>query len=104
LLYLLSDQGFEAIGAENETVELRLVREFSPDLIICNIKMLMLSGYEVFQELGKDITTATIPLIFLTAQIEAEEIIQSEQTRKNWYLGKPFLPNELLTMIAEILK
>lgn len=103
LLYLLNANGFEVVGAENGAVGLRLVREFIPDLILCNVKLPVLSGYEVFRELGKHSTTATIPFILLTAQIENEEIIQSEQVRNIRYLSKPFITNELLAIIAEIL-
>lgn len=103
LLYLLNAQGFETIGAENGSVGLSLVREFIPDLIICNLKMPLLNGYELLQKLDQDSTTATIPLLFLTAQLEDEEIIQRSPLRNIRYVYKPFIPSDLLDMIADML-
>jgi len=102
LLHLLNAQGFNTIGAENGSVGVRLVREFIPDLIICNIKMPGLNGYEVFRELRSDSSTAAIPFIFLTAQIDMNKFSPEEQ-RTIRYLGKPFMANELLEIIAEFL-
>lgn len=102
LLHLLNAQGFNTIGAENGSVGVRLVREFIPDLIICNIKMPGLNGYEVFKELRSDFSTAAIPFIFLTAQIDMNEFSQ-EDKKTIRYLGKPFMAHELLEIIAEFL-
>lgn len=102
LLQILNANGYNAIGAENGAVGLRLVREFTLDLIICNIRMPVLNGYEVFRELQRDSTTAKIPFIFLTAQMDTDEFSQEEQQSIR-YLCKPFINNELLEMIAEVL-
>lgn len=101
LLQILNANGYEVIGAENGAVGLRLVREFIPNLIICNIKMPVLDGYEVFRELRSDTMTAQIPFIFLTAQMDLEQLSQEEQQTIR-YLCKPFLSNELLELILEI--
>ncbi len=102
LRHLLNANGFDTIEAENGFVGLRLVREFVPDLILCNIKMPGLNGYEVFRELRRNSSTAAIPFIFLTAQIDINEFSQEEQ-RTIRYLDKPFIADELLEIIAEFL-
>ncbi|MEO8891231.1 MAG: response regulator [Coleofasciculaceae cyanobacterium] len=102
LLQILNANGYEVIGAENGAVGLRLVREFIPNLIICNIKMPVLDGYEVFRELRSDAITAQISFIFLTAQMDLEQFSQEEQQTIR-YLCKPFLSNELLELISEII-
>lgn len=101
LLQILNANGYEVIGAENGAVGLRLVREFIPNLIICNIKMPILNGYEVFRELRSDPITAQIPFIFLTAELEIEKFSQDEQQTIK-YLCKPFLTNELLELVSEL--
>lgn len=101
LLQILNANGYNAIGAENGAVGLQLVREFIPDLIICNIKMPVLDGYEVFRELLNDPVTALIPFIFLTAEMDVEKFSQAEQQTIS-YLGKPFLSNELLELISKV--
>lgn len=102
LLQILNANGYEVIGAENGAVGLRLVREFIPNLIICNIKMPVLDGYEVFRELRSDAITAQISFIFLTAQMDLEQFSQEEQQTIR-YLCKPFLSNELLELISGII-
>lgn len=102
LLQILNANGYEVIGAENGAVGLRLVREFLPDLIVCNIKMPVLGGYEVFRELRRDSITAQIPFIFLTAQMDIDEFSEEEQQNLR-YLYKPFITNELLELISEVL-
>jgi CheY-like chemotaxis protein len=102
LLQILNANGYEVIGAENGAVGLQLVREFMPNLIICNIKMPVLDGYEVFRELRSDAITAQISFIFLTAQMDLEQFSQEEQQTIR-YLCKPFLSNELLELISEII-
>ena len=99
LLQILNAQGYNVLGAENGAVGLRLVREFSPDLIICNIKMPVLDGYAVFRELRSDSNTATIPFIFLTAQMDTEAFSEEEQQNIK-FICKPFINNELVELIA----
>jgi diguanylate cyclase len=101
LLHILNANGYNTIGAENGAVGLRLVKEFMPDLIICNIRMPVLSGYEVFRELRRDSTTAKVPFLFLTAQMDTDEFSQEEQQSIR-YLSKPFLSSEFLAVIFEI--
>jgi len=101
LLQILNANGYQVIGAENGAVGLQLVREFIPDLIICNIKMPVLDGYEFFRELRRDPITAQITVIFLTAQIDIDNFSQEEQQSIR-YFYKPFLPNELLELISEV--
>lgn len=101
LLQILNANGYNAIGAENGAVGLRLVREFTLDIIICNIRMPVLGGYEVFRELQRNSSTAKIPFIFLTAQMNIDEFSQEEQQSIR-YICKPFITNELLEMIAKI--
>ena len=92
-------EGFEVIGAENGRAGLQLARQHLPDLIVCDIMMPELDGYGVLEELRQDFATATIPLIFLTANADLRQG-KLEDLRANITLA---LPHELRTPLTGIL-
>lgn len=100
LLKLLKDEGFEAIGAENGNTGLDLAKTQSPDLILCDIMMPDIDGYEVLSRLQKDPNTAMIPVICLTAQDDRADLRRGMELGANDYLTKPFTPAELLGAIS----
>lgn len=67
LLELLEIEGFDAVGAENGLVGVRLAKEYQPDLILCDVMMPELDGFGVLKALREDSATATIPFLFLSA-------------------------------------
>lgn len=102
-LNLLQSNGFDAVGTGDGLVGVQLAREFLPDLILCNLNLPGLNGFEILRELRNDPATATIPLIFVTAQSSPDEIEQMLQLGAESYITKPFTPEELLQAIANIL-
>lgn len=93
-------RGLTAIGAENGYAGLKLAKENIPDLVLCDVRMPGLSGYEVLKSLRQDPNTATVPLIFLTAENIPEVMAIGADLGANGYLCKPFSTTELLTAIA----
>ena len=104
ILNLLYSRGISAIAAENGRRGLELAKEIIPDVILCDIRMPELSGYEVLSDLRQDPITATIPFIFLTAETNKEAINQGQILGANGYLNKPFTTAQLLSAIAPYLK
>jgi CheY-like chemotaxis protein len=104
ILNLLNTRGFSAIGAGNGRVGLQLAKEFLPDLILCDVRMPDLDGYEVLRALRQDPTMATVPFIFLTAETTQEVLRQGQLLGANGYLTKPFTTAELLEAIATHLR
>ncbi|HEY9821110.1 MAG TPA: EAL domain-containing protein [Candidatus Sericytochromatia bacterium] len=100
LLKLLSAEGFQTIGAENGSNGLQLARVQQPDLIICDILMPDLDGYEVLKGLQENPVTAIIPFIFLTAKAERSDWRRGMKLGADDYLTKPFTRAELLEAIA----
>ena len=100
LLKLLSAEGFQSIGADNGASGVQLAKDEQPDLIICDILMPELNGYEVLQALQQDSVTATIPFIFLTAKAERSDWRHAMKLGADDYLTKPFTRAELLEAIA----
>jgi diguanylate cyclase len=104
LLKLLSAEGFESIGAENGNQGLQLAQSEQPDLIICDILMPGLDGYEVLKALQQNPKTASIPFIFLTAKAERSDWRQGMNLGADDYLTKPFTRAELLAAITSRLQ
>lgn len=97
---ILSLEEFCTITAANGSEGLTLAKEEHPDIIICDIMMPELSGYDVLSALRQDIATETIPFIFLTAKVERTDLRQGMTLGADDYLTKPFTPAELRQAIV----
>lgn len=101
---LLELEGYKVIFASNGKTGLDLAKEKKPDLILCDIWMPELDGYEVFNGLSSDSETANIPFIFLTASVEKKEIATGFAMGANGYISKPFEAQELFDTVARCIK
>lgn len=99
LLDMLEAEDFQAIGAENGQIGVQLAREHIPDLILCDVMMPLMNGYEVLSKLREDPVTASIPFIFLTAKADSADRSKSMRLGADAYLIKPFTNSELLGAI-----
>lgn len=104
ILDLLEAEGFEAIGAKNGHIGVTWAWEHKPDLIICDVMMPELDGYEVLNLLRQEPNTSTMPFIFLTAKADKTSLRQGMEMGADDYLTKPFTKPELLGAIAARLK
>lgn len=104
ILEILEAENFEAVGAENGQIGVRLALKHQPDLIICDIMMPELDGYEVLTKLREDPAAATIPFIFLSAKTEREDLRLGMELGADDYITKPCSRTELLSAIATRLK
>ncbi len=93
----LSD--FDTLIAENGLQGVQLAKDKHPDLIICDLMMPELDGYSVLTQLRHNFSTATIPLIFLTARADKSDLRRGMELGADDYLTKPFHPDELLQAI-----
>lgn len=99
---ILELSGYKVITASNGKEGVELAQTKIPDLIICDIMMPELDGYEVLRILKKSSSTATIPFIFLTAKGESSDRQQSIDA--DAYVTKPFDDKNLLSTIETCLK
>lgn len=100
LLKILEAEGFKVIVAENGSVGISLAIAQEPDLIICDILMPDMDGYQVLTALRQESNTALTPFIFLTAKNEWADMRQGMNLGADDYLMKPFEIDELLDAIA----
>ena len=107
---LLELSDYEVITAVNGKQGLEKAKAELPDIIVCDIMMPELDGYDVLSNLSKDKKTSSIPFIFLSAKTEHKDVRRGMDLGADDYLTKPFEESELLSAIesriakVEILK
>ncbi len=100
ILDILHEEEYGVTGAENGRIGIQLAIENLPDLIICDIMMPDLDGYDVLKQLRENTVTSTIPFIFLTAKATRSHVRQGMNLGADDYLTKPFTRHELLSTIS----
>lgn len=90
---------FEVLTAGDGPEGIELAVKEQPDMIICDITMPKMSGYEVLENIRKNPDTSIIPFIFLTAKAEKDDYRKGLQLGVDDYISKPFSYNELLSAI-----
>ena len=95
---------YEVITAENGKIGIDLALKEIPDLIVCDIAMPVMDGYEVIYLLSKNTNTTNIPFIFLTAKTEKADWRKGMSLGADDYLFKPFEEMDLLSAIETRLK
>lgn len=103
LAELLTLDGFRLVTANSGINGLGIAKELLPDLIICDIMMPGLDGYEVFSALRKNWKTSNIPFIFSTSKSENADKKKAQELGVDHYLIKPFDEVELLACIEQSL-
>src|SRR6185436_3228959 len=95
---------FETISAENGVIGIDFARNKSPDLILLDIMLPILSGYDACSLLKKDEKTSRIPIIFLSAKNSVPDITHGLSSGADDYIPRPFDYKELLARIKARLR
>jgi two-component system, sensor histidine kinase and response regulator len=101
---ILSENGFGVSVASSGRGALEAIASHAPDVILLDIQMPDMDGYEVCRELKANPTTAHIPVIFLTARTEIDDIVRGFETGAVDYITKPFISQELLVRVRTHLR
>jgi DNA-binding NarL/FixJ family response regulator len=99
----LRAEGYEVTTARSGNDALVSVNQTMPDLIISDIRMPGMDGYELARILRSNARTTLVPIIFLTAKGDRKDRIDGFRSGVDAYLSKPFDPDELLAVISGIL-
>lgn len=100
LKVLLTNEKFATITANNGHEALERVREDKPDLVLLDVMMPDMSGFEVAAKLKNDPLTAEVPIIFLTALNSTADIVKGFQVGGNDFISKPFNKEELIIRVT----
>jgi CheY-like chemotaxis protein len=102
--FILARQGHEMIVAVNGEEALEKIRAQQPDLVLLDIMMPRIDGYEVAQRLRADPATTALPIIMLSAKAQEEDIRRGVEVGVDEYVTKPFSPDHLVHVVSEYLK
>ena len=91
--------GYERRGALSGADGLREARERTPSLVVLDLMLPDLDGFEVYRQLRDDATTSAVPVVMLTAMHEQETRARAEELGVAEYLTKPFDPERLMQAI-----
>lgn len=100
LQVLLKNEKYNTITASNGIEALSKTEEYMPDLILLDVMMPQMDGFEVANRLKSNPKTATIPIIFLTALNSTADIVKGFQSGANDFVSKPFHKEELMARVT----
>lgn len=104
LAYHLAKAGYRVITAANGTDALKSVRDERPDLVVLDLMLPGLSGYDVLAELRRHEVTREVGVILLTARKDEPDRIKGLTLGADDYLAKPFSPQELVLRVGAVLR
>jgi len=101
---ILGRRGFEVRGANGGQEGLDMIRQEKPDLILLDLMMPIMDGWEVYQQIKADENTKDIPVIVVTAKAQSiDKVLGLHIAKVDDYIAKPFNPQELLASVERVL-
>jgi two-component system response regulator VicR len=101
---ILGRRGFDVRGANNGEEGLKIIHQDHPDLVLLDLMMPDMDGWEVYQHMKADETTKNIPVIVVTARAQSiDKVLGLHIAKVDDYIAKPFSPQELLNSIDNVL-
>ncbi len=101
--FRLEKAGYEVLAASNGKIALDLILENKPDLILLDLQMPVMDGYEVCRSIKGDDELKKIPIILLTAKSASIVVDMVNKLEADGYLVKPFDPDELLKEVRKFI-
>ena len=101
--FKLEQEGYQVFSANDGITGLNKIKEDKPDLVLLDVMMPGLSGYEVCQKIKADAELSGIPVVILTAKGQERDREQGFNVGANDYITKPFSPNRLLELVKSII-
>ncbi len=101
---ILSRKGFEVIGARGGMEGLQAIERLQPDLVLLDLMMPDMDGWEVYQRIKANALINKIPVIIVTAKAQSiDRMLGLHIAKVDDYITKPFGPTELLNSVEKIL-
>jgi two-component system response regulator VicR len=101
---ILARRGFEVIGANGGREGLESIRRLLPDLVLLDLMMPDMDGWDVYQQMKADAATQKIPVIVVTAKAQSiDKVLGLHIAKVDDYISKPFSPNELVESVEKVL-
>ncbi|MCG3208077.1 MAG: Phosphate regulon transcriptional regulatory protein PhoB [Anaerolineae bacterium] len=103
IVFTLQLSGFAVVDVPNGEEAVKKAREVNPDLILMDVRMPKMTGYEACKTLKADEKTRDIPIVFLSAKGQESEVTTGMDLGAEEYFLKPFAPDALSDRVNEIL-
>ncbi len=103
ITFTLQFAGHEVIPTANGAEAVEAVRREMPDIVLMDVRMPRLTGYEACRQIKADEATKNIPVVFLSAKGQETEVKEGLEAGAIDYILKPFAPDQLTARVAEIL-
>lgn len=101
---ILGREGYQVEGIAEGQAGIKAVQQNSPDVILLDLMLPDMDGWEIFRQLKHDESTADIPVIVITAKAQSiDKVLGLEIAKVDDYISKPFRPNELVDRVEEVL-
>lgn len=104
LTYMLEQEGFRVVQASGGAEGLTAMDDSLPDLVLLDIMMPDMDGFAVLSKIRGQFRTHNLPVILLTARGETQQKVRGLQAGANDYLVKPFVPDELMLRVRNMLQ
>jgi len=100
---ILGRRGFEVVGAAGGKEGLEKVRQELPDMVLLDLMMPDMDGWEVYQQMKADEKTKDIPVIVVTAKAQSiDKVLGLHIAKVDDYIAKPFSPQDLLNSVDKV--
>ncbi len=100
---LLTTRGYEVKGVLDGPSALEAVASMEPDLILLDIMLPVMDGYEVCRQIKDNDATCHIPVVMISAKSSAEDLVKGEQAGADGYITKPFKSAMVIETIQRLL-
>jgi two-component system, OmpR family, response regulator VicR len=101
---ILGRRGFEVKGANGGVEGLKMIRQENPDLVLLDLMMPDMDGWEVYQQMKADEKTKRIPVIVVTAKAQSiDKVLGLHIAKVDDYIAKPFSPQDLMNSVEKVL-
>lgn len=98
----LEKQGYQVVTAYDGKEGLEKVKAEKPDLLVLDVMMPYMDGFEVLKTLRREPETESLPVIMLTAKAQDKDVFEGYHYGADMYLTKPFNPMELVSFVNRI--
>jgi len=101
---ILAQRGFKVRGATSGKEGLEAIKNERPDLVLLDLMMPEMDGWEVYQSMKAEETSRQIPVIIVTAKAQSiDRVLGLHIAKVDDYIAKPFSPQELMNSVAKVL-
>ncbi len=101
---ILGREGYHVEGVREGQLGLQAIKEELPDIILLDLMMPDMDGWEIFRQIKNDEATMNIPIIVITAKAQTvDKVLGLEIAKVDDYISKPFRPHELVERVEKVL-